>query len=79
MRGEDYALAGACAVGIPGSLAVMEKISPSQVGRGAFGPAFRVAWGIGLGLGFFAAYTQSTRKCYESCNVGDFLYISRFI
>lgn len=61
MRPSDYAVGAALAGGTPLALYVVERVSPSLAGRGGFPRALRLAAGVGLGAGFFAAYSLSSR------------------
>ena len=60
-RPSDYAhgvVAAACG---PGLLYAMEKFAPSQVGKGGFAQAMRLAGFIGAAGGFFYFYQRSIR------------------
>jgi hypothetical protein len=41
----------------------MERLAPSQVGKGGFAQAMRLAGVIGLGGGFLYFYQRSARTC----------------
>jgi hypothetical protein len=64
MRKSDYAAGVAVAAGNPLALYVMEKVSPSFVGRGGFAPGMRLTVGLGLGAGFLVSYSLSYRMCF---------------
>lgn len=60
-RPSDYAHGLAAAAAGPAALWLMERISPSQVGRGGFAKAMRLAGFIGLAGGFLYFYQRSIR------------------
>ncbi|KAL2136540.1 hypothetical protein VTI74DRAFT_3085 [Chaetomium olivicolor] len=63
-RPSDYvAGAGAAAAG-PGLLYAMEKFAPSQVGKGGFAQAMRLAGVIGVAGGFLYFYQRSILRFY---------------
>jgi hypothetical protein len=61
MRKSDYAAGTAVAAANPLALYIMEKVSPSHVGRGGFAPGMRLVIGLGLGAGFLVSYSLSYR------------------
>lgn len=58
-RSSDYAVAGGMAAASPLSFWVMERVSPSHVGRGGFSPVMRLATAIGLVGGVHILYQRS--------------------
>lgn len=58
-RPSDYAVGAATASAGPGLMLLMEKISPSLVGKGGFAPILRLSGAIGLGAGFVMFYQRS--------------------
>jgi hypothetical protein len=60
-RSSDYAVGAATATAGPGLMLLMEKISPSLVGKGGFAPIMRLSGAIGLGAGFVMFYQRSLR------------------
>lgn len=60
MRNEDYAKGAVLALVPPVGITLMEKISPSYAGRGAFAPILRLNVAIGLFGGFLLAFQQSS-------------------
>lgn len=58
-RSSDYAVAGGLAAASPLSFWVMERASPSHVGRGGFSPVMRLATAIGLVGGLHILYQRS--------------------
>lgn len=62
MRNEDYAKGAALALVPPVGITLMERISPSYAGRGAFAPILRLNVAIGLFGGFLLAFQQSSCK-----------------
>ncbi|KAL2121787.1 hypothetical protein VTJ04DRAFT_2242 [Mycothermus thermophilus] len=63
-RPSDYVHGIVAAAAGPGLLYAMEKISPSQVGRGGFAHAMRLAGFIGLAGGFLYFYQRSCLRFY---------------
>ncbi|EGS22638.1 NADH-ubiquinone oxidoreductase-like protein [Thermochaetoides thermophila DSM 1495] len=63
-RPSDYAHGLAAAAAGPAALWLMERISPSQVGRGGFAKAMRLAGFIGLAGGFLYFYQRSILRFY---------------
>lgn len=55
--------AGVAAAG-PALFYMMERISPSHVGRGGFAPVMRLAGAIGLIGGFLTFYQRSSCECF---------------
>jgi len=59
MRGSDYGYgAGFAAMG-PATLYLMERVSPSSVGKGGFAGPMRLMGAVGLTAGFLLAYSRS--------------------
>jgi NADH-ubiquinone oxidoreductase complex I, 21 kDa subunit len=58
-RPSDYAVGAATTGAGPGLMLLMEKISPSLVGKGGFAPIMRLSGAIGLGAGFVMFYQRS--------------------
>jgi hypothetical protein len=58
-RPSDYAVAGGMASVSPIAFWVMERTSPSHVGRGGFAPVMRLAAGVGLIGGLHVLYQRS--------------------
>ncbi|KAJ5403980.1 hypothetical protein N7509_003851 [Penicillium cosmopolitanum] len=63
-RNSDYALAGGAAAASPLAFWVMEKMSPTGVGRGGFSPIMRLASAIGLVGGLHILYQRSCNRFY---------------
>ncbi|KAH0541490.1 hypothetical protein FGG08_004031 [Glutinoglossum americanum] len=63
-RPSDYAAGAATAAAGPALLFLMERISPSMVGRGGFAPIMRLCSAIGLSAGFLIFYQSSTLRFY---------------
>jgi hypothetical protein len=61
MRPSDYAFGTGVAVANPAAFYLIEKVSPSHVGRGGFAPGMRLIIGLGLGAGFLVSYSRSYR------------------
>lgn len=60
-RPSDYAMAGGMATVSPIAFWVMERVSPSHVGRGGFAPVMRLATAVGLIGGLHVLYQRSCR------------------
>lgn len=60
-RPSDYVHGAVAAAGGPGLLYAMEKFAPSQVGKGGFAQAMRLAGFIGFAGGFLYFYQRSAR------------------
>lgn len=60
-RPSDYAHGAVAAAAGPGLLYAMERIAPSQVGKGGFAQAMRLAGFIGVAGGFIYYYQRSIR------------------
>jgi NADH-ubiquinone oxidoreductase complex I, 21 kDa subunit len=58
-RPTDYALGAVAAAGLPGTLYLWERLSPSLAGKGAMPPMLRLATGLGIGAGFMFYYSRS--------------------
>lgn len=58
-RPSDYAVAGGMAAVSPLSFWVMERVSPSHVGKGGFAPVMRLATALGLVGGLHILYQRS--------------------
>ncbi|KAL1979911.1 hypothetical protein VTN96DRAFT_4996 [Rasamsonia emersonii] len=63
-RPSDYAVAGGMAAVSPIAFWVMERVSPSHVGKGGFAPVMRLATVIGLLGGFHIFYQRSVNRFY---------------
>ncbi|XXH02257.1 hypothetical protein Hte_008626 [Hypoxylon texense] len=63
-RPSDYIHGGVAAAAGPGLLLAMEKFAPSQVGRGGFARALRLAGAIGIAGGFLYFYQRSSLRFY---------------
>ncbi|GLI80064.1 hypothetical protein PoHVEF18_008412 [Penicillium ochrochloron] len=63
-RPTDYAVAGAAASVSPIAFWVMERVSPSHVGRGGFSPVMRLATAVGLLGGLHVLYQRSCQRFY---------------
>jgi hypothetical protein len=61
-RPSDWAVAGGMASAAPISFWVMERVSPSHVGRGGFAPVMRLATAVGLLGGLHVLYQRSCRE-----------------
>ncbi|KAF2097908.1 hypothetical protein NA57DRAFT_76708 [Rhizodiscina lignyota] len=61
-RPVDYAEWGAITAAVPAGFYLLEKFSPSFVGRGAYPPMFRLATMLGFTGGFLALTTNSTLR-----------------
>jgi hypothetical protein len=62
-RPSDYAMAGGMAAVSPVAFWMMERVSPSHVGKGGFAPVMRLATAIGLIGGLHVFYQRSTSAC----------------
>lgn len=58
-RPSDYAVAGGMAAVSPLSFWVMERVSPSHVGKGGFAPVMRLATALGFVGGLHILYQRS--------------------
>ncbi|KIN07969.1 hypothetical protein OIDMADRAFT_107982 [Oidiodendron maius Zn] len=63
-RPSDYAVGAATATAGPGLMLLMERISPSLVGKGGFAPIMRLTGAIGVGAGFVMLYQRSILRFY---------------
>lgn len=61
-RTSDYAAAATMTAAGPAALFVMERVSPSYVGRGGFAPIMRLMTFISAGCGFMYMYQRSCCK-----------------
>ncbi|KAL4803895.1 NADH-ubiquinone oxidoreductase complex I, 21 kDa subunit-domain-containing protein [Aspergillus unguis] len=61
-RPSDYAVAGTAAAASPIAFWVMERVSPSHVGRGGFSPVMRLAVAVGLIGGVHVLYQRSCNR-----------------
>ena len=66
-RPSDYAMAGGMASVSPIAFWVMERVSPSHVGRGGFAPVMRLATAVGLIGGLHVLYQRSCRMYIGQC------------
>lgn len=62
-RTSDYVHGVTAAAGGPGLLFVMERMAPSQVGRGGFAQAMRLTGVLGAIGGFLYFYQRSCCTC----------------
>jgi hypothetical protein len=65
-RTSDYLAGTAAAAFAPAALYALEKFAPSQVGKGGFAKAMRLAGGIGVLGGFLYFYQRSARMSIPS-------------
>ncbi|KAH8690978.1 putative NADH-ubiquinone oxidoreductase 21 kDa subunit [Talaromyces proteolyticus] len=63
-RPSDYAVGGSMAAASPIAFWVMERVSPSHVGKGGFAPVMRLATAIGLLGGLHIFYQRSINRFY---------------
>ncbi|OJJ84899.1 putative NADH-ubiquinone oxidoreductase 21 kDa subunit [Aspergillus glaucus CBS 516.65] len=63
-RPSDYAIAGGMAAASPISFWMMERVSPSHVGKGGFAPVMRLATALGLVGGLHILYQRSCNRFY---------------
>lgn len=70
-RSSDYAIAGGMAAASPISFWLMERVSPSHVGKGGFAPVMRLATAIGLVGGLHILYQRSC-----SMSIPDYIPMS---
>ncbi|RAL13615.1 putative NADH-ubiquinone oxidoreductase 21 kDa subunit [Aspergillus homomorphus CBS 101889] len=63
-RPSDYAVASGLAATSPIAFWIMERVSPSHVGRGGFSPVMRLATAIGLVGGLHIFYQRSCNRFY---------------
>ncbi|KAI0018100.1 NADH-ubiquinone oxidoreductase 21 kDa subunit [Xylariomycetidae sp. FL0641] len=63
-RASDWIAGGIAGAGGPGLLYLMERIAPSQVGRGGFPKAMRLVSVVGLFGGFLYTYQRSCMRFY---------------
>ncbi|KAL2258013.1 hypothetical protein VTK26DRAFT_8839 [Humicola hyalothermophila] len=63
-RPSDYVHGAVAAAGAPALLYAMEKFAPSQVGKGGFAQAMRLAGFIGFAGGFLYFYQRSAFRFY---------------
>ncbi|RAO73804.1 uncharacterized protein BHQ10_009816 [Talaromyces amestolkiae] len=63
-RASDYAVGGAAAAASPLAFWLMEKFSPSHVGKGGFAPVMRLATAIGILGGVHIFYQRSINRFY---------------
>ncbi|KAL3469121.1 NADH-ubiquinone oxidoreductase 21 kDa subunit [Aspergillus californicus] len=63
-RNRDYVVAGGTAAAVPIAFWVMERVSPSHVGKGGFAPMMRLATAIGLIGGLHIFYQRSCHRFY---------------
>ncbi|PYI12110.1 NADH-ubiquinone oxidoreductase 21 kDa subunit [Aspergillus sclerotiicarbonarius CBS 121057] len=63
-RPSDYTVGGGMAAASPLAFWVMERVSPSHVGRGGFAPVMRLATAIGLIGGLHVVYQRSCNRFY---------------
>ncbi|GAB7347177.1 hypothetical protein MBLNU459_g3291t2 [Dothideomycetes sp. NU459] len=63
-RASDWLYGAGFGAIVPGSLLLMERISPTNVGKGGFASAMRLAGGVGIAGAFFFAYSRSINRFY---------------
>jgi hypothetical protein len=63
-RPSDYAVGAGAAAASPLAFWLMERVSPSHVGRGGFSPVMRLATAIGLIGGVHVLYQRSCSTLY---------------
>ncbi|KAI9373993.1 NADH-ubiquinone oxidoreductase complex I, 21 kDa subunit-domain-containing protein [Aspergillus egyptiacus] len=63
-RPSDYAVAGGAAAASPIAFWVMERVSPSHVGKGGFAPMMRLATAVGIIGGLHILYQRSCHRFY---------------
>ncbi|KAE8454546.1 hypothetical protein EG329_000169 [Mollisiaceae sp. DMI_Dod_QoI] len=63
-RTSDYVAGAAFATAGPGAMLLMERISPSLVGKGGFAPIMRLTGFVGLTAGFLLTYQRSILRFY---------------
>ncbi|KAF1348867.1 C-terminal of NADH-ubiquinone oxidoreductase 21 kDa subunit-domain-containing protein [Delphinella strobiligena] len=49
---------------LPASMLLMERVSPTNVGKAGFSSAMRLAGGVGIAGGFLLAYSRSINRFY---------------
>ncbi|KAL1311293.1 hypothetical protein AAFC00_001477 [Neodothiora populina] len=49
---------------LPASMLLMERVSPTNVGKGGFASAMRLSGGVGLAAAFFMTYSRSINRFY---------------
>ncbi|KAK1063170.1 hypothetical protein LTR33_012347 [Friedmanniomyces endolithicus] len=63
-RPADYTASALLASFPPLAMLLMERISPSEVGRGGFAPIMRLSTSIGFVSGFLLLYSRSQNRFY---------------
>ncbi|KAF2398295.1 putative NADH-ubiquinone oxidoreductase 21 kDa subunit [Trichodelitschia bisporula] len=63
-RPSDYAVGAGTATLGPLAMLLMEKVSPSYVGRGGFAPIMRLNVAVGVTAGFLLMYERSASRFY---------------
>ncbi|KAK1059769.1 hypothetical protein LTR74_012395 [Friedmanniomyces endolithicus] len=63
-RTSDYTASALLAAFPPLGMLLMERISPSEVGRGGFAPIMRLSTSIGFVSGFLLLYSRSQNRFY---------------
>ncbi|OJJ46335.1 hypothetical protein ASPZODRAFT_132405 [Penicilliopsis zonata CBS 506.65] len=63
-RPSDYAIAGGLGAASPLAFWMMERVSPSHVGKGGYAPVMRLATAIGLLGGLHILYQRSCNRFY---------------
>ena len=63
-RPSDYTAAALFASFPPAAMLLMERISPSEVGRGGFRQIMRLTTGLGILSGFYLFYSRSQNRFY---------------
>ena len=62
-RPSDYAIGAGMAAVSPITFWLMERVSPSHVGKGGFAPLMRLATAIGILGGLHVFYQRSVSMC----------------
>lgn len=63
-RPSDYAAGLAFSGVIPAGMVLMERVSPSEVGKGGFASILRLSAGLGVISGFYLFYSRSINRFY---------------
>ncbi|KAK5680164.1 hypothetical protein LTS10_007091 [Elasticomyces elasticus] len=63
-RPSDYLAGTIFAAFPPAAMLLMERMSPSEVGKGGFSSIMRLTGGLGLASGFYLLYSRSQNRFY---------------
>ncbi|KAK5723111.1 hypothetical protein LTR17_013981 [Elasticomyces elasticus] len=63
-RPSDYLAGTIFAAFAPTAMLLMERMSPSEVGKGGFSSIMRLTGGLGLASGFYLLYSRSQNRFY---------------